>query len=62
MMQIFIDADPEELKAWLRGTPKKVAAPQPAPNRATKTFIITVPSRDVVVLPTATWPEERFIK
>jgi ABC-type uncharacterized transport system YnjBCD substrate-binding protein len=50
MMQ-KLDIDVEEFLAWARGTPKKVAVPQPPPNRATKTFSITVQSRDVVVLP-----------
>jgi hypothetical protein len=53
MMQ-KLDIDPEEFLAWARGKPKKVAVPPPPPNRATKTFSITVSrSRDVVILPAA---------
>jgi hypothetical protein len=48
MVQTTIDE--EKFVAWLRGD---VAAPQPAPP--TKTFSITVPSRDVVVIPPAIW-------
>jgi hypothetical protein len=55
MKRIFIDADPEELISWLRGVP--VAAPQPPPNRITKKFILTMMSRDVVVIPPGIWPE-----
>jgi hypothetical protein len=50
--------NPEELVAWARGTPKKVTAPQPPPNRATKT-ILTVLARDVVVIPPAIWPKAK---
>jgi hypothetical protein len=54
MVQKKLDLDPEEFAAWLRGTPKQVAAPPP-PNRPTKTFILTMMSRDVVVIPPAIW-------
>jgi hypothetical protein len=54
MRQVLID--PEEFAAWLRGTPKQVAAPPP-PSRTTKTFILTMMSRDVVVIPPGIWPE-----
>jgi hypothetical protein len=50
MQHIFIEADPAELEAWMRGECTQIAVPPP-PNRITKTFICTVMSRDVVVLP-----------
>jgi hypothetical protein len=55
-----LNIDPEELLLWARGTPKKVTAPPPPPpNRATKTFSITMQTRDTVVLPVAIWPNVR---
>jgi len=55
MVRKILNVDREEFVAWLRGTPKKVAVPSPPRNRATKT-ILTVMSRDVVVIPPALWP------
>jgi len=52
MVQKILNVDREEFVAWLRRTPKKVAAPPPAPARP-KMLSITVPSRDVIVLPAA---------
>jgi hypothetical protein len=56
MRQVLID--PEEFVAWLRGKPKQVAAPPP-PSRTTKTFICTVMSRDVIILPAALFSNAR---
>jgi len=64
-VQKIFNVDREEFVAWLRGKPKQVAVPPPPPpNRATKTFIATVPSRDVVVLPAAMFstPRDHYFK
>jgi hypothetical protein len=58
MVQKIFNVDREEFVAWLRGKPKQVVVPPP-PARPTKTFILTVPSRDVVVLPAAIFSNVR---
>jgi hypothetical protein len=56
MVRKILDVDREEFVAWLRGKPKQVAVPPPPPNRATKTFVLTAMTRDVVVIPPTMWP------
>jgi hypothetical protein len=56
MQHIFIDADPAELVAWMRGECTQVAVPPP-PNHTTKMFTVTMLRRDAVVIPAALWSE-----
>jgi hypothetical protein len=58
MRHVVIEADPAELIAWLRGKPKQVAALQPSPA-GPKMLSITVPSRDVIVMPAAIFSNVR---